>query len=382
MRNSRFNSLPQLAAVMTGFAVTILLLESQGLVTWADRLDVGPVRTGALEVTTALHKSLRPLGIEEARKESLEGLARLGWTDDPAQLLAAREELEGGVNGPACVASRPALEASAPKAASSAEASIPIVASVPRLTPLVPLPPITPGKPRVVALVGDSMMGSSLSFVILRQTAHDPDLHVIEAIKAGTGLARPDVFDWMQEYPAMIGAEKPDAVIVAIGTNDGQNFVDNGKGLAFGSEGWVKAYRQRTADFLNLLTQDGARVVWIGLPPMKSGSLNERAEEINRIAYSVVSRNPQAVWWNPEQYVGDDTGGFREFMTGADGRTTRIRTADGIHLSDEGSALLTPSLLEWLNSMPPATTARNTPQGLQQNFPNRRRGKNGRVARP
>jgi hypothetical protein len=380
MRATKYNSLSQLAAVMAGFAVTILLLESGGLLTWADRLDVGPARSGAVRVTAALHKTLQPLGVEQVRKESLDGLDRLGWTDDPARLLAARVESRLGVAGSnsPCMAAVHVPNAAAPKAVA------PVVAGVPRLTPLKPLPPAAQGQTRVVILVGDSMMAVGLSDVLLRQTAADQNLRVVKAFRSGTGLARPDVFDWMEEYPAMMGDEKPDAVIVAIGANDGQGFVEDGKTLAFGSDAWVKAYQQRTTDFLNLLTQNGAHVIWVGLPPMKAGAYNDRAGEINRIAYTVVSQNPLATWWNPQPYIGDETGGFRELETSPDGKTTRIRAPDGIHLSDEGAALLTPALIGWLNPAPPAvTTAQVTPQETPQVQPSRRhRGARGRTARP
>ena len=380
MRATKYNSLSQLAAVMAGFAVTILLLESGGLLTWANRLDVGPMRSGAVQVTAALHKMLQPLGIEQVRKESLDGLDRLGWTDDPARLLAAREKFTPsatGSNSP-CTVAASAPNATAPKA------TAPIATGVPRLTPLKPLPPVAPGETRVVALVGDSMMAVGLSDVLLRQTATDRNLRVVKAFRSGTGLARPDVFDWMEEYPAMIGDEKPDAVIVAIGANDGQGFVEDGKTLTYGSDAWVKVYQQRMADFLNLLTQNGAHVVWVGLPPMKAGAYNDRAAEINRIAYTVVSQNPLATWWNPQPYIGDEAGGFRETETSADGKTTRIRATDGIHLSDEGAALLAPALIGWLNpAPPPVTTAQVTPQETPQVQTSRhRRGARGRTARP
>ncbi len=380
MRATKYNSISQLAAVMAGFAVTILLLESGALLTWADRLDVGPARSGAVRVTAALHKSLQPLGVEQVRKDSLDGLDRLGWTDDPARLLAAREKSSPSMAG----SSSPCMAAGHPTKPAVPKTVAPVVAGVPKITALKPLPPAAQGEMRVVALVGDSMMAVGLSDVLLRQTASDQNLRIVKAFRSGTGLARPDVFDWMQEYPAMIGDERPDAVIVAIGANDGQGFVEDGKTLAFGSEAWVKVYQQRTTDFLNLLSENGAHVVWVGLPPMKSGAYNDRAAEINRIAYTVVSQNPLATWWNPQPYIGDEAGGFRELEISPDGKTTRIRAADGIHLSDEGAALLAPALIGWLNpAPPPVTTAQATPQETPAVQASRhRRGARGRSARP
>ena len=391
MRATRFNSLSQLAAVMGGFVITILLLESEALATWADRLDVGPVSTKAVLVTRALHKSLRPLGIDRVRDESLDGLDRLGWTDDPARLMAARERyaLRGSSSDMPCTVASRAPNLSGQKLASKSTAKTPIPAGVPRATALTPLPPSAQEQPRVVALVGDSMMAVGLSDVLLRQTAGNRNLRIINAFKSGTGLARPDVFDWMQEYPAMIGAEKPDAIIVAIGANDGQGFWVDGNPLLYGTDGWVKAYEQRTTDFLNLLTQNGAHVIWVGLPPMRAGALNDKTAEINRIAYTVVSQNPLATWWNPESLIGDEAGGFRQTETLPDGKAVRLRVGDGVHLTDEGAALLAPALVDWLNigGLNPAaqavTTAQVTPQESPQPDANRhRRGVGrGRTAR-
>jgi hypothetical protein len=364
MRPSRYNSLPQLAAVMAGFMVAILLLESQALLTWADGLEVGSARSRAVWVTAAVHNFLQPLGVERVREESLDGLDRLGWTDDPARLFAAKKSYASAAAGAAspCSAAARNSRLEALKAAPANSIRTRVVASVPGRMTLEPLPPAAPGQSRVVALVGDSMMAVGLSDMLLQQTAGNQNLRIVKAFKSGTGLARPDVFDWMQEYPAMIGSQRPDAIIVAIGANDGQGFVEDGKVLAFGSDAWVKVYQSRTSDFLNLLTQSGAQVVWVGLPPMKSGSYNDRVAQINRIAYTVVSQNPQATWWNPQSYIGDENGAFREFLTTPDGRTTRIRVIDGIHLSDEGAALLSPTLIHWLNANPPAIATQVTRQ--------------------
>lgn len=372
MRHTRSNSIAQLALVLSGFAVATLLLESEGLQAWAQRLEVGSFRADALRLTSALHGTLKPLGFERIRQESLESLDRLGWSDDPARLEEAKKEdslsptrMRTGRFGGAGIAAQ--MPSSLHAGTALPGVNRPVVSDLPRTSVLDALPLIQAGQPRVVALAGDSMMAVGLSNSLMERTAANPNLRVIKAFRSGTGLARPDVFDWMQEYPAMIGDARPDAVIVAIGANDAQGFVENGKVLSYGSAEWVRVYQERTAAFLNLLTQDGAHVVWVGLPPMRSPEYDRKIAEINRIAYTVVSQNPQATWWNPQGLVGDDAGQYREFGA-VNGGQTRLRATDGIHLSDQGAMLLVPSLVHWLNAPaevgqvahaePPGTPAR------------------------
>jgi uncharacterized protein len=68
------------------------------------------------------------------------------------------------------------------------------------------------------------------------------------------------------------------------------------------------------------------------------------------------------VWWNPQSFVADQSGAYREFVTAPDGHTTRLRQPDGIHLSDEGAMLMSPTLIDWLNAPPPAPTAQAASQ--------------------
>ncbi len=367
MTRSRSNSLPQLAGVLTGFALTILLLESEALVSWADRLDVGVGRDRALQATESIRRIAQPLRIEKIRRQTLAGLDRLGWTDDPARLEAAQQRLESTASRRSAPCSTNIAESKTPVVHAPVRgAAAPVFPGVPAMTPLAPLQPPSTGRPRTVALVGDSMMAVGLSDILLRDAANNSKIKVVRAFKSGTGLARPDVFNWMTEYPAMIGDEHPDAIIVAIGANDGQGFVENGKTLPFGSDAWVKVYQQRAAAFLDMLTQSGAHVVWVGLPPMRSGQYNAKIAEVNRIAYTVVSQYPQATWWNPQPLIGDGAGQYREFGAMPDGKTVRLRATDGIHLSDEGASLLAPALMNWLNS-PLKQTAQveqaSTPKG-------------------
>jgi lysophospholipase L1-like esterase len=375
MRNVTLTySIRQLGMVVAGFVAAIVLLESGGLASWANHLEIGLLRTVAVPATGAVEKALCPLGVSGLRESALVNLARVGWTDDAALAAEAANVPRGGApracgcatgastartaSGLAAGSARgnakmaPGSRASFPNALGSES---PLASDVPRMTALAPLPPVEPGKPRVVALAGDSMMAVGLSATLMRQAAGNPNLRIVKVFRSGTGLARPEVFNWQDEYPAMLGAEKPDVVIVAIGANDGQGFVVDGKVLPYGSDDWRKMYQERLAGYLAMVGAGGARVVWVGLPPMRVPVYDERIAAINRIAYTVVSQSPRATWWNPVSYVGDEAGKFREFVTLADGRTMRLRAGDGIHLSDEGAGLLTTVLLKWLD--PPAPVA-------------------------
>jgi len=386
-------STTQLALGLAGFIVAIILLDSSGLAVWAQRLEVGPLRAIAAPATANIDAHLRPLGLENLRPHLIAALARLGWSDDPAALAGLDESefapppltpppapppapiliLPPPQMPPVPASFAPMQKSEKPVAPLQVATVIihnpapppppeqnltpAIATTLPALTPLPPLGPIPPGHPRQVALVGDSMMAVGLSAVLLRTTASDHKLHMLKAYRSGTGLARPDVFDWLDEYPAMIGKIHPDVIIVALGANDAQGYVDSdGQVLAFGSDAWVASYRARVTAFMNLLHSTGRQILWIGLPPMRSPVYDSHIAEINRITYTVVSATPNAIWWNPTPYIGTPAGTFRDLglvETPTGHRAlAHLRAGDGIHLSDDGASLLTEVLMPWLEPLP------------------------------
>ena len=344
------NTTRQLAEVVIGSLVTILLLESGGLTVWAKRLGVGAGRTEAVRATSTLHKRLQPLGVENLRQNVLISLQKTGWSDDPASMPSDPSMKTDPSKLLLACNIAPSTPSTVRKAAP------PLISAVPQKITLTPLPPLPIGKTRVVALAGDSMMAVGLSEVLLRSAAQNKNLQMVKAFRSGTGLARPEVFDWMTEYPAMIGDTHPDTVIVSIGANDGQDFLEDEKPLKFGSQEWIAVYQQRVQQFLDLLTSQDAHVIWVGLPPMKATGYNARIALINRITYAVVSNNPNAVWWNPALYIGDANGQYRDFAPQPDGKVKRVRATDGIHMSNEGADLLSPTLMTWLDATPAITT--------------------------
>jgi hypothetical protein len=356
MPNFRLNhSIRRMFLSLCGFVVVAVLLESDGLENWANRLEPGPLRTLAAPAASTLSRSLRPLGIAGVRDRALDEAARVGWSDDAARLarVTARDtERATTSQAPeAHVPSSPAFAELQQKSKSvlAAAAAAPIVMNVPHNVNLTPLAPIQQGRPRVVILTGDSMMAVGFGSGLLRKANDDKNLRLLRAFKSGTGLARPDVFNWMDQYPAMLGSEKPDVVIVAIGANDGQGFVVDDKVLPFGTEEWRKTYQSRVAEFLAMVESTGAKVLWVGLPPMRSVPFNQRISIVNRIAYTVVSQDPNAMWWDTTSFVGDASGSFREFAELPNGTLVRLRAPDGVHFAEEGASPMTTVLMKWLD---------------------------------
>ncbi len=350
----RFSSVQQMCASVCAFVLLAIALESGGLSTWAERLDLGPERTVAVPVTAFLHRALGWMGLERLRHREIVGLAKIGWSDDPVALAEAHPATH-----PAGPPIKPAMAAGAAPATAAPTATAthlptapkgplrPMAGDPPLLSALPELPPVRAGKMRTVALAGDSMMAVGLSSTLLREAPRYKDLALLKAFKSGTGLARPEVFDWQTEYPAMLKSAHPDVVLVAIGANDGQGFVEDGVVYPFGSEGWRDIYQRRVQAYLDMLESGGATVVWLGLPPMKSDVYDAHIALVNRIDYAVVSASPRAIWFSTAGLIGDADGRFQDFGE-VNGQPARLRQGDGIHLSDDGAVLVAAKLLPWL----------------------------------
>jgi len=350
----RFSSVRQMSVSVGAFVLLALLLESGGLASWAERLDIGPERAVAVPMTVLLHRALGWTGLERVRHREMIGLAKIGWSDDPVALAEAhpvKHVVAAAIHPAVSVRVTPSTVVSssvAPTPPPVPKAPLrPMVGDPPLLSTLPELPPVEVGKTRTIALAGDSMMAVGLSSTLLREAPRYKDLALVKAFKSGTGLARPEVFDWNTEYPAMLKDAHPDVVLVAIGANDGQGFVDNGVVYPFGTAGWKEIYQRRVQAYLDLLEADGATVIWLGLPPMKSDVYDAHIALVNRIDYAVVSASPQAIWFSTAGLVGDANGRFQD-LGEVHGQPARLRQADGIHLSDDGAVLIAAKLLPWL----------------------------------
>ena len=336
------------------------LLEAEGLRIWAERLGVGPLRMLAQPVTTTWADALQPLGFDRPRALALQTKAVLAPT-----MLAAGPAVAPGFDlasvGELPVSVDVALHQSflpVPRVAVETIETAPVtirmtVTNAPLLPSTAAGLPLETGSGLQVALAGDSMMAVGLAPTLKRGLAADKGVHLLKAYRSGTGLARPEVFDWLQQYPQMLGAARPQLVICALGANDGQN-VQVGKAvLEFGSPEWDGFYRHRLTAYLDMLLRPQTRVLWIGMPVMKERRFAQKMRHMNELTRDVLTAYPQVTWMDPNPALGYTDNVFAQYRASERGKLVKMRADDGIHMTDEGAGYLLDPIRDWLARVAP-----------------------------
>ena len=199
--------------------------------------------------------------------------------------------------------------------------------------------------PAKVAFVGDSM-SDGLWGAFFRLTGNNKcsdQITLIRDARNGTGLARPDHFDWSAELDTLVGKEAPTLVLASIGLNDAQDLVvmpDKSK-VHLGTDEWLNQYKKNVADFYEHAGKGGAAVMIIGLPNLRDTAAEKHAELLNGI-YADVAKAETAisVTYVEPWRLTDDDGGFASFGPNVNGQTVQLRAPDGTHFTQAGYDVL------------------------------------------
>jgi lysophospholipase L1-like esterase len=156
----------------------------------------------------------------------------------------------------------------------------------------------------------------------------------------GTGISKTDIVDWGLLSSKQVKDDKPDAVVMFMGANEGFPFPAAGGGRTecCGPE-WAVTYATRARSMMNTYRRDGdARVYWLTLPMPRDARRQKTAKAVN--AAIAVAAQPFAsqVRVLDMSDVFTPGGSFRASMD-VDGRNTLVRRQDGIHLNDAGASV-------------------------------------------
>jgi hypothetical protein len=133
----------------------------------------------------------------------------------------------------------------------------------------------------------------------------------------------------------MIDELKPAMVVVMIGANDRQQMVTDTAKEKFRTDGWFTEYRRRVLSFGKEVTARKIPLLWVGLPAFQSDSMTADAVQMNQLYRNQVESIGGEfvdIW---DGFV-DENGTF--IVTGSDvnGQQVRLRTSDGINLTQAG----------------------------------------------
>lgn len=354
----RYDSLSRMLLTVLVAVLVGVLLEADGLHLWAERLGLGVWRERVLPVTETWQDWLAPLGFSWPRTAALAAKA------DLAPLML------GHLNAPAArdvdlhsMQDLGALPVSVEVVLQTPYLRIPLLAGLPSnpglsadllvtTAPLLPAPanalPLDVGDGLQIALAGDSMMAVGLAPTLTRGLGVDKGVRLLKAYRSGTGLARPEVYDWLQQYPLMLGETRPQLVICALGANDGQNVQVGKKVLEFGSPEWDAFYRERLTAYLDMLLKPQTRVLWVGMPVMKERRFAQKMLHMNALVRTELQRYPAVTWLDPNPVLGYADNVFAQYRADERGKLVKMRADDGIHMTDDGAAYLLAPIRDWL----------------------------------
>lgn len=193
-----------------------------------------------------------------------------------------------------------------------------------------------------ILMIGDSMIAGGFGLFLAEDLQREHGHQVDRRGKSSTGLARPDFYDWITVGAVARAESKPTAVICMFGGNDGQGLYmgrkANPEWIRYGEPEWTPEYRRRINAFADAVTADGELLFWIGMPQMRLDRLRERVGHMNTIYEAEMAIRPNARFvpiWDVLAMNGE----YSDHVM-IDGKRTRVRTGDGVHLTPAGAHYL------------------------------------------
>lgn len=197
-----------------------------------------------------------------------------------------------------------------------------------------------------ILMIGSSTMAGGFGLYLEQDLEREHGCVIDRRGKPSTGLARPDFHDWIKAGAQARAEFNPDVVLCLFGGNDGQGLYMGRTSRAAGADewirwgepGWIPEYRRRVNAFADAVAPESERLVWIGMQQCREQRLRDRVEIMNGIFEAEMALRPNARYVSTWAALSDD-GKYSDHMT-IDGKRSRVRTGDGVHVTPAGAHVL------------------------------------------
>jgi hypothetical protein len=217
----------------------------------------------------------------------------------------------------------------------------------PTTTPSGPPVP-TAANPLRVLMVGDSL-GIDLGDTLVNDLANTGVVQATLDATESTGLTRPDYYNWPAELQNDLAKYNPQLVVVMIGANDPQDF-PGPPDVPYGTGQWDATYAQRVKAFMAEGTSDGARVVWVGMPPMADPGRSAAMAHLDDLDQQAASATANVTFLSSWTVLGTPQGAYTPYVTNGAGQEIHVREPDGTHIAPGGAELLSQSVIAVMRS--------------------------------
>ncbi|MCI7448079.1 SGNH/GDSL hydrolase family protein [Campylobacter sp.] len=193
-----------------------------------------------------------------------------------------------------------------------------------------------------VLITGDSMM--QYIGMIASQNYPKLGLKVLDLSKQSTGLLYKKSHNWAQVIKDALAQNKDIKLLVMlIGANDPWGRSINGKFYELNSSEWREFYARRVDEIYKIAKASNVKVLWLSLPCMQKTNYAKKIELLNEIYKSISEQNGQ-IFINTSEYLCQND----NFLThlNINGKRSKIRQDDGVHISKAGSQILADEILK------------------------------------
>lgn len=194
-------------------------------------------------------------------------------------------------------------------------------------------------KERYNLFVFGDKMATGLLAGLWRVLSADGPIRARGRMQVGSGLARPQLYDWNGTLPGILDTNKVDIAVVMLGVNDAREIRSGGVRVLFGTDQWRNIYAARVRRLIAHFTTRGIPLYWVGLPPVRDEGRNEALKYVAEIIEKEV-KAAGAKYIPVYRAFATADGRYTDRFPDESGKVVRMRARNGVHFIKAGNTRL------------------------------------------
>ena len=198
-----------------------------------------------------------------------------------------------------------------------------------------------------ILVIGDALAGG-LGAGLSRMAESEPRFEIVNRFQETSGIARPEVYDWVESLPKIMEGKEFKAVVVLLGANDRQPIREGDFRLVFNTPEWTAAYEAKVDELLDVLNGSGVKVFWVSIPPMGDAKYDADMQILAALQKQEVQSKGQIYVDLRSAFLGPD-GNYTDKGPDDTGEVRKLRSRDGVTFFKQGNNRFGQLLLAEIN---------------------------------